>query len=227
MKRIVLFIFTFLLGVTVFGQEGSFKLNRLEYANFPSNGYGYLIYTPDSTGQPQYYLFEDLISDFDSLITDDQQLNVTFTASNAQLDISLEDGGSFSRSLFSLEDRLQLQGNLLSIIGNSEEAIDLSPYLDNTDEQVLSWAQVNDTLQLTLTNSGTINIPISDLEIDPVFVASVAATITQADIDSWNNHVANDLDLDPTNERDSLVITDVDFQHKNIRWECRTGWYTI
>jgi len=138
--------------------------------------------------------------------TDDQEIDVVWNTVTKVLSITMEDGNTVNKSLFDLEDRLELNGNSLYIIGNTEPAINLTPYLDNTDDQEIeTFSFANGEITLKLENSTTKVLPIT--ELDPVFLLSVAASIQQSDVDNWNNHILNDLDTDPTNELDSITLS--------------------
>ena len=127
----------------------------------------------------------------------------SFDPSTQQLSISIEDGGSQSVSLASLEERLILNGNNLNIIGSSGTAINLSSYLDNTDDQqIVDFSYDSGILTLELENGGTLSVNIQDPEGDPIFTASPAGGITNQDITNWNNDLVDDADTDPTNEID-------------------------
>lgn len=139
--------------------------------------------------------------------TDNQQLSpLGWDASNQQLTVALEDGGSVSISLASLEDELQLSGDDLSIIGSSGATIDLSPYLDDTDtdEQEISQLSYNaGVLTVGLERGNVLTVDISEPESDPIFLAHPSNGITQTQIDAWDA----DNDGDDTNELDPIVIS--------------------
>lgn len=197
-----------MLSSFLIAQPGAQKLESLEWANFGTgNGLGYVIYTPNADGQPQYVLMSTLLAAVAD--SDDQILTIDYNPTTKIISGELEDGGGpFSMSLFDLEDRLELVGNSLRIIGNTEAAIDLSPYLDNTDDQqVLDFTLTGDILTLEIEGNAPVDVNIASVEVDPVFVLSAAHGITQADIDSWRNHVLNDNDTDDENEFITLTKT--------------------
>ena len=119
--------------------------------------------------------------------TDDQNIEVlSLNPSSKQLTMTLEDGNTRSVSLFSLQDRLSLINDELCITGTSN-CFSLSPYLDNTDDQQIeTLVYDNGLLTLTLEDGGTRSVNIGQAEIDPIFLAHIANTITADDIDRWN-----------------------------------------
>lgn len=203
-------IIVFLLIATyALAQPGAQPLRSLEWANFGTGtGDGYVVYTPGTDGMPVYYKFADILNDLGVVGTDDQVLSVNYDNVNKILSGTLEDGGAFSISLFDLEDRLELVGNTLRIIGNPGVGIDLSQYLDNTDDQVIeTFTYSGGILTLKLENSSSVQVNISEMELDPIFVASAAFGITAQQIAAWDLHLIQDQDLDPTNEFDSTTVT--------------------
>lgn len=92
--------------------------------------------------------------------TDDQNLTgATLTGTTLQVDI--ENGTSASVDLASLQDGTGTDDQQISLVGNSLSledggaAIDLSPYLDNTDGQTLSLTG----LDLSISNGNTVTLP--------------------------------------------------------------------
>jgi len=186
-------------------QRGAQPLESLEWANFGTgNGQGYVVYTPDATGEPQYYLLSSALSA--AGVSDDQQItNFSFDPATQQLTLTLEDGGTQSVSLSTLEERLQLIGNDLNIVGSSGPAVDLTPYLDNTDDQQLEdFTLVNGILTLVLEDGGSLSVNISVPETDPDYNSDPASTITNTDIANWNDDLVDDADNDPNNETDPI-----------------------
>lgn len=90
--------------------------------------------------------------------------------------------GSFCDPACPLEDQdnqlLTLLGNVLSISGGN--SIDLTPYLDNTDDQVLSITRAGDVLNYTLEDGGFGSIDLSDLRdnTDDQVLSLVGDTLT-------------------------------------------------
>jgi len=138
--------------------------------------------------------------------SDDQQItDFSFDPGSQQFSFSLENGGAVSVSLASLEERLILSGNSLNIIGSSGAAIDLSPYLDNSDDQQLTdLSYSNGVLTVELEDGGALSVNTQDAEVDPIFSSSPSASITNADIANWNNDEVDDTDADPGNELDPI-----------------------
>jgi hypothetical protein len=119
---------------------------------------------------------------------------------------------------------LQISGNSLQITGNgSATVIDLSGYLDNTDAQMLSWA--NDTLYLTdggsiylgaYNQSADIAGLMSKISTDSAAFALALGTLAQkhiadsivfaGEITNIYGQLATDLDKDSTNEIQSLSL---------------------
>jgi len=182
-----------MLSILAFGQPGATKLNTLEWAPDTAN---YVVFADSSVAK--WKSLDSLLVGFTS---DDQVLTIAYDNVGKILSGELEDGGGpFSLSLFDLEDRLQLVGDALSIIGNSEAAIDLSGY---SDDQIIDFYRVDTLLYLVTEKEGindTLDVNIKHIEVDPLFVLSAAAGITQGDIDAWRDHIVNDQDIDPTNE---------------------------
>ena len=143
--------------------------------------------------------------------TDDQQITTfDFDPVIQQITLSLENGGSLSISLASLEERLILNGHDLNIIGSSGVPISLAPYLDNTDDQQLqSLTYENGILNIALENGGNLSVNVQDAEVDPVFGSSAAAGITTSDIANWNDDQVDDADNDPNNEKDNTLFTKI------------------
>jgi len=141
--------------------------------------------------------------------SDDQQItNFSYDPAGNQLSLSLENGGSIGISLASLEENLALNGHDLNIIGSSGSPIDLSPYLDNTDNQQLDSISYEDgILHIGLEDGGGLSVNIEEQEVDPIFSASPSAGITNADITNWNNDEVDDADADPTNELEPVTFT--------------------
>ena len=122
--------------------------------------------------------------------TDDQQIT-DFNLSGTDLTLTLEDGGTKTISLASLDNNgtddqalsLDAATNILTLEDGG--TVDLSAYLDNTDDQNLSL--VGSTLSIENGNS----VDLSDFN-DSVAIGTVAATLI--------THIAADLDTNATNE---------------------------
>jgi hypothetical protein len=65
---------------------------------------------------------------------------------------------------------LSVSSNILSLVNGG--SVDLTPYLDNTDSQALSWD--NGTRSLSLVNGGSVIIP----DVDTTYTAGTGITIT-------------------------------------------------
>jgi hypothetical protein len=140
--------------------------------------------------------------------TDNQQIeSFVFDNSTSAITIVLEDGANGSASLANLADQLQLSGNSLSLVGRTG-SIDLSPYLDNVDAQVLSasYDSIVSELSLTISGGNTVVVDINFAEQDPT-VGQHIKDISVGDITNWDNDLVDDADSDPTNEMDSITIT--------------------
>ena len=141
--------------------------------------------------------------------TDDQQItSFTYNNSTQVLTISLEGANSVSTSLNALRQILTKTGNILQLT-NGGGSINLAEYLDNTDDQALmpmTWDSMTNTLTIALENGGAVSKQLSIVETDPSIGAHIK-NITIGDIADWNNDLVNDADSDPTNELDTLTIT--------------------
>jgi hypothetical protein len=95
--------------------------------------------------------------------TDDQNLTgATLTGTTLQIDI--ENGSSANVDLSSLvgtdDQALSLSGNTLTLEDGG--TVDLTPYLDNTDnQQITDFSLTGNTLTLTLENGGTQDVDLS------------------------------------------------------------------
>ena len=97
--------------------------------------------------------------------TDDQQIT-DFSLSGNIVTLTLEDGGTQTIDLtgfVSTDDQnLTLTGNTLEI--EDGNTVDLSGYLDNTDDQDLTGATLTGTdLQIDIENGGSANVDLSSL----------------------------------------------------------------
>ncbi|MBK7343799.1 MAG: hypothetical protein IPJ06_12350 [Saprospiraceae bacterium] len=122
------------------------------------------------------------------------ELNTSVVLNGTMLEVT-DAGGTLTADLSSLQDAdadpaneiqdLSLTNNLLTLTDGTT-SVDLSPYLDNTDDQLLSYDAQNQTLMLE--NGGTVDLSaLSNVnETDPLFSVSPSATISQQDIDNWN-----------------------------------------
>jgi len=106
----------------------------------------------------------DLSSLQDGTGTDDQTID-KLNLNGTTLEVSLEDDGApdVTVDLSSLQDGtgtddqdLTLTGNTLAIENDPNTDVDLSPYLDNTDAQTLSFG--TGTGDLTITNGNTVSL---------------------------------------------------------------------
>ncbi len=118
--------------------------------------------------------------------TDDQQLsfnsvnNTLILTGNDPVDLSSLENDADADAANEIQD-LALSGNLLTISKNSTSTgVDLARFLDDTDDQQLSFNSVNNTLILT----GNDPVDLSSLE--------------------------NDADADATNEIQSLIFAETD-----------------
>ena len=212
MGRIKYLLFTgfAIISVSLFAQPGAQKLNSLEWANFGTgNGQGYVVYTPDQDGEPQYVLLATALGSSGVVNTDDQQITAfQFDPATQQVTLTLEDGGSQSISLSTLVAELDLSGHNLNIEGSNAPPIDLSPYLDNTDNQQLQdFSFDNGILTIQLEDGGSLSVNIQTAETDPIYSSDPASTITNADITNWNTDEVDDADNDPNNETDPIDFT--------------------
>ncbi len=162
--------------------------------------------------------------------TDDQNISGSALL-GTDLTIGIENGTSETIDLSSLvgtdDQNLSLVGNTLGIEDGNN--VDLSGYLDNTDEQDLSSAVItpNESVEIQITNGSNTTIDIRDADSDitneltligsgaPVVIPSnsgvtyvddVAGQLYVYDGSAWNavgGNATPDLDGDPTNERNT------------------------
>ena len=136
--------------------------------------------------------------------SDDQQLQAfSFNAGTNVLSLRIENGNTVTVNLAALantgtdDQRLTLAGNILTLEDGG--TVNLSPYLDNTDNQQITAFSLNGTtniLTLTLQNGGTQNVDLSGLvgtddqtAAEVTYnngVSGLAATDVQAAIDEIN-----------------------------------------
>jgi hypothetical protein len=141
--------------------------------------------------------------------TDAQTLSVS--GSGASRTISILNGNTISVTDYDNQE-LSLDSNLLSLINGGQ--VDLSPYLDNTDSQALSWDGAS--RKLSLTSGGEVIIPDANttysagdglsLDSNNNFLVD-APTCSGADKLQWNGsgfNCANDVDTNTDQQQLSL-----------------------
>ncbi len=136
--------------------------------------------------------------------SDDQRLQAfSFNAGTNVLSLRIENGNTVTVNLAALantgtdDQRLTLVGNMLTLEDGG--TVNLSPYLDNTDNQQITAFSLNgatNILTLTLQNGGTRNVDLSGLvgtddqtAAEVTYnngVSGLAATDVQAAIDEIN-----------------------------------------
>ncbi|MFZ5972087.1 MAG: hypothetical protein ACOYXA_10890 [Bacteroidota bacterium] len=105
-----------------------------------------------------------------ALNTDNQVLSTTFTDSNTR-NLSISGGNSIALDVRDADasatneiQDLTLAGNTLSLSGDAT-AVDLSPFLDNTDAQTLSTQSVDaNTRSLSITGGNTLTVDVRDAD---------------------------------------------------------------
>ena len=118
--------------------------------------------------------------------TDNQNLTgATLTGTSLQIDI--EDGTSATVDLSSLQDGTGTDDQQISLVGNSLNledggaVIDLSPYLDNTDDQTIDQFSIaGDVLSLSLENDGQ---PPSTVNLSPYLDNTDSQTLSLTGLD--------------------------------------------
>ncbi|MEH6682698.1 MAG: hypothetical protein V7724_19300, partial [Sediminicola sp.] len=160
--------------------------------------------------------------------TDGQDLTGASLGAGNILQIDIENGSSATVDLSSLantgtdDQTLDLVSNTLSIEGGN--GVDLSGYLDNTDDQQLNDALTTynngtTTLSIVLENGGTATADLSALE-ESAAIAAVQTDLDQAKVQAnnainantalINGHITNDGDTDATNELQNAAEVDLD-----------------
>ena len=119
--------------------------------------------------------------------------------------ITLEDGGFVDLSNFLSTDyqNLTLSGNILTLENGG--TVDLIPYLDNTDnQQITDFSITGAILTITLEDGGTQNVDLSSFEESSKITANT--TLINTNATDIADHIANDLDTDPTNELQDISL---------------------
>ncbi len=147
--------------------------------------------------------------------TDDQNLTGASLNGSNILQIDIENGTSTTVDLSSLDDsgtddqNLNLAANTLSIEdGNS---VDLSPYLDNTDDQNISGSGLSGTdLTIGIENGASEVVDLSSLVGTDDQTISTDGTAGNLSIEDGNTLALNvdDADADPTNEYNTGISFD-------------------
>ncbi|KAB1063775.1 autotransporter outer membrane beta-barrel domain-containing protein [Salibacter halophilus] len=177
--------------------------------NAQLNGAGLEI---EEAGNVQTVDLSSLINDNDAnpgneLINNVSYQNDTITITEAGIDhiidlTGLQDNDSDSTN--EIQD-LQLAGNILTITDNSSAtAIDLSPYLDNTDQQSLSISNTGTVFTVTIANGNSISFDVADNDNDPTNeIQSLSKTGNQISLSNGGGTITDDVDdadNDPANE---------------------------
>lgn len=177
--------------------------------NAQLNGAGLEI---EEAGNVQTVDLSSLINDNDAnpgneLINNVSYQNDTITITEAGIDhvidlTGLQDNDSDSTN--EIQD-LQLSGNILTITDNSSAtAIDLSPYLDNTDQQSLSISNTGTVFTVSIANGNSISFDVADNDNDPTNeIQSLSKTGNQISLSNGGGTVTDDVDdadNDPANE---------------------------
>lgn len=101
------------------------------------------------------------------------------------------------------EQTISLAGNTITLsagVTGGGGTIDLTPYLDNTDSQVLSASVVGTDLVLSISGGNTVNVPLSSLGSDDQLLALAGNTLSIED--------GNSVDLSPyLDNTDSQTLT--------------------
>jgi|GEM_PF-4061744 len=200
---------------------------------------------------------QDGVNDADSDPSNELQ-----TLTKAGNQITLSDGGGSVTDEVNDADAdpaneiqdLQLTGNILTITNNGTATnIDLSPYLDNTDSQILSISPSGD---LTISGGNTVTLPLGSggdnwgtqtaatdgttilgdgSSTNPLTLGSTGAN--SGDVWQWNgtqwvlNTInVDDADADPTNELQDLVFDpvtgDLSLTNSSIMHSVYDNWGT-
>ena len=150
--------------------------------------------------------------------TDDQQIT-DFSLSGNIVTLTLEDGGTQTIDLtgfVSTDDQnLTLTGNTLEI--EDGNTVDLSGYLDNTDDQNLTGATLTGTdLQIDIENGGSANVDLSSLvgtDDQNITGSILSGTDLTIGIENGTNQtidlssLVDDADADPSNEIQDLSLS--------------------
>jgi hypothetical protein len=166
----------------------------------------------EEAGNVQTVDLSSLINDNDAnpgneLINNVSYQNDTITITEAGIDhiidlTGLQDNDPDSTN--EIQD-LQLAGNILTITDNSSAtAIDLSPYLDNTDQQSLSISNTGTVFTVTIANGNSISFDVADNDNDPNNeIQTLSKTGNQISLSNGGGTVTDDVDdadADPSNE---------------------------
>jgi hypothetical protein len=142
-----------------------------------------------------------------SINTDAQTLTVTSSTTNRTIAISGGNNQTFSVAdndndpVNEIQD-LSLSGNTLSLSGDATP-VNLSPYLDNTDSQTLTFTAPN----LSISGGNSVNLSAINTDAQTLTVTSSATNRTIA-ISGGNNQTFSvaDYDNDPANEIQNLSL---------------------
>lgn len=93
---------------------------------------------------------------------------------------------SILQRLNALESKPDLDEQILSLVGNTLSltnggSVDLTQYLDNEDDQILTVTTTLTDLVITIEDGNTVNVPLADLGSDDQMLSIVGNTITLED----------------------------------------------
>jgi hypothetical protein len=149
--------------------------------------------------------------------SDNQQLqNFTFNPSTNQLSLAIEGGNTVSVDLSALDgintddQQLSLSGNTLTLEDGG--TVNLSGYLDNTDDQTITGLSLDasNILSITLENGNTRILDLSALLGTDDQNLSTDGTAGNISIEDGNSIAlnVNDADADPANEYNTGISFD-------------------
>jgi hypothetical protein len=150
-------------------------------------------------------------NDLDTSGTDSQTLSTS--GSGAGRTISILNGNTISVPDTDTQT-LSLTSNLLSLVNGG--SVDLTPYLDNTDSQALSWN--NGTRTLSLTSGGSVVIP----DNDTTYTAGTGLTLSGTTF-SVNSPTCSGTTKLQWNGTAFICSTDVDTDTTNFNISANTG----
>jgi len=156
--------------------------------------------------------------------TDNQTLSLAATTVGTR-DISITGGNTLALNIedgdFDATNELQdlnLTSNILTIVGGAlpTTSIDLTPYLDNTDNQTLSLTSTTPTTrQITITGGNTLALNIEDADSDGTNeIQDIAITGNSIGITGGTG-----FNLTPVAPTDGQVLT---WNNGTTRWEAQT-----
>lgn len=113
---------------------------------------------------------------------------------------------------------ISLSGNTITLSGGivPDTSVDLTPFLDNTDDQILSGNLVGTNLVLNLENGGIVTIPLASIDTDDQTLTLAGSNLSIQD----GNTIDLSVFLDNTDDQN---IIDFSITGTNLRLELENG----